>query len=141
MSLTHLLPRLLRYAELRASGLSRRQIERLLTTGALTRVRKGTYVSADADERSIEAARLGGRLDCVSLLSALGVFVLASAGIMEVFGHGQDIADALGVRREPTGRLLHLVFFAFLTRDCCCGRPEICAPILESLSFDLQPGA
>jgi len=30
---------------------------------------------------------------------------------------------------------------AFLTRDCCCGRPEICAPILESLSADLQPGA
>jgi DNA-binding transcriptional ArsR family regulator len=30
---------------------------------------------------------------------------------------------------------------AFLTRDCCCGRPEICAPILETLSADLQPGA
>lgn len=30
---------------------------------------------------------------------------------------------------------------AFLTRDCCCGRPEICAPILDTLSFDLQPGA
>lgn len=30
---------------------------------------------------------------------------------------------------------------AFLTRDCCCGRPEICAPVLESLSSDLQPGA
>jgi ArsR family transcriptional regulator, arsenate/arsenite/antimonite-responsive transcriptional repressor len=30
---------------------------------------------------------------------------------------------------------------AFLTRDCCGGRPEICAPILETLSSDLQPGA
>jgi protein-tyrosine-phosphatase len=30
---------------------------------------------------------------------------------------------------------------AFLTRDCCCGRPEICAPILDTLSSDLQPGA
>ena len=30
---------------------------------------------------------------------------------------------------------------AFLTRDCCCGRPEICAPILESLSHDAKPGA
>ncbi|MFC8371784.1 MULTISPECIES: TIGR03084 family metal-binding protein [unclassified Streptomyces] len=51
------------------------------------------------------------------LVNPLPPAVLASAGIMEVFGHGQDIADALGVRREPTGRLLHLVFFAFLTRD------------------------
>lgn len=30
---------------------------------------------------------------------------------------------------------------AFLTRDCCCGRPEICAPILESLSAEAPPGA
>lgn len=22
----------------------------------------------------------------------------------------------------------------FLTRDCCCGRPEICAPILDALA-------
>ncbi|GAA3500047.1 TIGR03084 family metal-binding protein [Streptomyces prasinosporus] len=51
------------------------------------------------------------------LVNPLPPAVLASAGIMEVFGHGQDIADALGVRREPTGRLRHLVFFAFLTRD------------------------
>ncbi|MHC5705790.1 TIGR03084 family protein [Streptomyces sp. PKU-MA01144] len=51
------------------------------------------------------------------LVNPLPPAVLASAGIMEVFGHGQDIADALGVRREPTERLRHLVFFAFLTRD------------------------
>lgn len=30
---------------------------------------------------------------------------------------------------------------AFLTRDCCCGRPEICAPILESLSAEPLSGA
>ncbi|WP_225800889.1 TIGR03084 family metal-binding protein [Streptomyces sp. NK15101] len=51
------------------------------------------------------------------LVNPLPPAVLASAGIMELFGHGQDIADALGVRREPTERLRHLVFFAFLTRD------------------------
>lgn len=51
------------------------------------------------------------------LVNPLPPAVLASAGIMEIFGHGQDIADALGVRREPTERLRHLVFFAFLTRD------------------------
>lgn len=51
------------------------------------------------------------------LVNPLPPAVLASAGIMEVFGHGQDIADALGVRREPTDRLRHLAFFAWLTRD------------------------
>lgn len=51
------------------------------------------------------------------LVNPLPAAVLASAGIMEIFAHGQDIADALGVRREPTERLRHLVFFAFLTRD------------------------
>ncbi|MFE7134301.1 TIGR03084 family metal-binding protein, partial [Streptomyces sp. NPDC057638] len=51
------------------------------------------------------------------LVNPLPPAVLASAGIMELFGHGQDIADALGVRREPTRRLRHLVFFTFLTRN------------------------
>lgn len=30
---------------------------------------------------------------------------------------------------------------SFLTRDCCCGRPEICEPVLQSLTSDFQPGA
>ncbi|MEV0963592.1 MULTISPECIES: TIGR03084 family metal-binding protein [unclassified Streptomyces] len=51
------------------------------------------------------------------LVNPLPPAVLASAGIMELFGHGQDIADALGVRREPTERLRHLARFAVLTRD------------------------
>lgn len=51
------------------------------------------------------------------LVRPLPPFVLASAGIMELFAHGQDIADALGARREPTDRLRHLVGFAALTRD------------------------
>ncbi|RII06889.1 hypothetical protein DSC45_35075 [Streptomyces sp. YIM 130001] len=51
------------------------------------------------------------------LVNPLPPTILTCAGIMELFGHGQDIADALGVRRTPTDRLRHLVDFAFLTRD------------------------
>ncbi|MFE5245045.1 MULTISPECIES: TIGR03084 family metal-binding protein [unclassified Streptomyces] len=51
------------------------------------------------------------------LVNPLPPAVLACAGIMELFGHGQDIADTLKVRREPTDRLRHLVGFAWLTRD------------------------
>ncbi|GIH67812.1 TIGR03084 family metal-binding protein [Sphaerimonospora thailandensis] len=51
------------------------------------------------------------------LVNPLPPAVLACAGIMELFAHGQDIADALGVRPERTDRLRHLVGFAVLTRD------------------------
>ncbi len=43
--------------------------------------------------------------------------VLASAGMMELFGHGQDIADTLGLRRQRTDRLRYLVSFAVRTWD------------------------
>ena len=43
--------------------------------------------------------------------------VLTSAGLMETFAHGQDIADALGVHREATDRLTPIVAFAVHTRD------------------------
>jgi uncharacterized protein (TIGR03084 family) len=43
--------------------------------------------------------------------------VLAAAGMMELFGHGQDIADALGRTRELTDRVGHLAWFGHRTRD------------------------
>ncbi|MBA0125327.1 TIGR03084 family protein [Haloechinothrix sp. YIM 98757] len=49
------------------------------------------------------------------LVNPLPPAVLACAGMMELFGHGQDIADALGVRRERTDRIGHIVGFAVRT--------------------------
>jgi uncharacterized protein (TIGR03084 family) len=43
--------------------------------------------------------------------------ILAAAGMMELFGHGQDIADALGIERTHTDRLRYLVTFAVRTWD------------------------
>jgi enediyne biosynthesis protein E11 len=51
------------------------------------------------------------------LVRPLPPVILAAAGIMETFAHGQDIADALGLQREPTDRLGHLVGFAVLVWD------------------------
>jgi len=51
------------------------------------------------------------------LVRPLPPAVLASAGMMELFGHGQDVADALGRQRERTDRLRHLVGFAVRTWD------------------------
>lgn len=51
------------------------------------------------------------------LVNPLPPAILACAGIMELFAHGQDIADALEVRPVRTDRIRHLVEFAVLTRD------------------------
>jgi uncharacterized protein (TIGR03084 family) len=51
------------------------------------------------------------------LVRPLPAPVLAAAGMMELFGHGQDIADALRISRQHTDRLQHLVGFAVRTRD------------------------
>ncbi|MGH3663951.1 MAG: TIGR03084 family metal-binding protein [Micromonosporaceae bacterium] len=46
------------------------------------------------------------------LVRPLPPAVLACAGMMELFGHGQDIADALGARLRRTDRIKHLAGFA-----------------------------
>jgi uncharacterized protein (TIGR03084 family) len=51
------------------------------------------------------------------LVNPLPPAILGCAGIMELFAHGQDIADTLGVQIERTDRIGHLVGFAVLTRD------------------------
>ncbi|HEY9472589.1 MAG TPA: TIGR03084 family metal-binding protein [Mycobacteriales bacterium] len=49
------------------------------------------------------------------LVTPLPPAVLAAAGMMELFGHGQDIADALGVPRHHTDRIRHVTAFAVRT--------------------------
>ncbi|MGC5032713.1 TIGR03084 family metal-binding protein [Micromonospora sp. DT229] len=51
------------------------------------------------------------------LVRPLPAAVLAAAGMMELFAHGQDIADGLGVQRTHTDRIGHLVGFAVRTWD------------------------
>lgn len=51
------------------------------------------------------------------LVRPLPAAVLAAAGMMELFGHGQDIADALGAEREHGDGLRPLVDFVARTWD------------------------
>ena len=51
------------------------------------------------------------------LVRPLPAAVLAAAGMMELFAHGQDIADGLGVRREAPAGLRYLVDFVTRTWD------------------------
>jgi len=51
------------------------------------------------------------------LVRPLPPAVLAAAGMMELFGHGQDIADTIGVRPYRTDRIRRLADFAVRTWD------------------------
>ncbi|WP_151774362.1 TIGR03084 family metal-binding protein [Streptomyces abyssomicinicus] len=42
---------------------------------------------------------------------------MATARLMETWAHGQDVADALGAERRPTGRLRHIARLGARTRD------------------------
>ncbi|MGW6931500.1 TIGR03084 family metal-binding protein [Lentzea sp. NPDC054927] len=57
---------------------------------------------------------------------------MATARIMETWAHGQDVADALGVVREPTSRLRHVCHigvrtmgFAFLLNGLAAPEAEV----------------
>ncbi|MEC3958104.1 TIGR03084 family metal-binding protein [Nocardia sp. CDC153] len=42
---------------------------------------------------------------------------MVTARLMETWAHGQDVADALGITREPTARLRHIAHIGVRTRD------------------------
>jgi len=67
--------RIASYADLCAEGISRGGIDRALETGVLVRARRDNYLEGTASDALVSAVRVGGRLDCLSLMRELGVFV------------------------------------------------------------------
>lgn len=47
---------------------------------------------------------------------SMGSKSFLTARLMECWAHGQDVADALGVEREPSDRLAHICRLGFITR-------------------------
>jgi uncharacterized protein (TIGR03084 family) len=70
------------------------------------------------------------------LVNPLPPYVLACAGMMELFGHGQDVADALGVRPVRTDRIGHLAGFAVRVRDFGYEARNL-APPAEEFRYEL----
>ena len=56
---------------------------------------------------------------------------MATARLMETWAHGQDVADALRVHREPTERLRDVAHLGVRTRDFAFSINEIDAPAEE----------
>ncbi len=75
-------------------GLTRHSVARLVADGRLIRLRNGRYVHTGTHADLVSAGRLGGRLDCVSLLTALGVFVRAAHPLHVQFEPGTDAPAA-----------------------------------------------
>ncbi|MEV0152574.1 TIGR03084 family metal-binding protein [Micromonospora sp. NPDC050686] len=62
---------------------------------------------------------------------------LATARLMETWAHGEDVADALGVRRTPTDRLRHVAHLGFRTLGhsfAAHGRAVPAAPVRVELA-------
>lgn len=60
-----------------------------------------------------------------------------TARIMETWAHGQDVADALGVHREPTARLRHVAHIGVGARPfsyLANGREAPCEPVRVELT-------
>ncbi|MHB9860901.1 TIGR03084 family metal-binding protein [Streptomyces sp. YIM S03343] len=56
---------------------------------------------------------------------------MATARLMETWAHGLDVADALGVVREPTERLRHIARLGVRTRDFAFGVRGLPVPDTE----------
>lgn len=129
---------LLSYAEIRAT-VTRRGLDRALATGALVRIRKGAYVRGDCPPALVAAATSGGRLDCISLLHALGVFVMTHGELhIQLDPHATRAAPrAEGVvrhwRSTVGGRFaLAVDLVEALAQACRCQPPRAAIATLDS---------
>lgn len=69
------LDRSVSFQELRGAGVTRAQIRDAVREGWLRHARRDVYLSAGVPESVFRAQRVGGRLDCVSALELMGVYV------------------------------------------------------------------
>jgi uncharacterized protein (TIGR03084 family) len=83
---------------------------RMAPTELLTAWREGRWALIDA-AGSVEP---GARIPWYG--PPMGPASFLTARLMETWAHGQDVAEALGVRREPTSRLAHVAHLGVRTR-------------------------
>jgi very-short-patch-repair endonuclease len=119
-------PQFATYQDLRGDGMSRRAIRAALSGGQLIRVRRNHYIAPDTEKNYERAAELGGRLDCVSLLAALGVFVRESSHL-----HVQMTRGASRTPQPPEDVVRHW-------RETSAEPRELGADIVEALARAVQ---
>jgi uncharacterized protein (TIGR03084 family) len=92
-----------------------------------------------ARARSLDVfARLGARDRVPWFGPAMSGASFVTARLMETWAHGQDVADALGVTREPTARLRHVATIGFRARPYSFAvreLPEPAEPVRAELAM------
>ncbi|MFI8289431.1 TIGR03084 family protein [Streptomyces sp. ms191] len=66
-------------------------------------------------QEALRAAPAGARFPWYG--PPMSAVSMGTARLMETWAHGQDVADALGVVREPTARLRHVAWIGIRARD------------------------
>lgn len=89
-------------------------------------------------EDALAAVPAGQRLPWI--VTPISPATMASVRLMELFGHGQDVADALGVERPGTDRIVHLARFGVRTRDYAFVSRGLTVPAEEFLVRLAAPG-
>ncbi|MGC5169187.1 DUF559 domain-containing protein [Microbacterium sp. DT81.1] len=127
------------YAELRAEGLSRRSIDRALRSGSLLRARRDRYLHGDAPAHVAAAVACGGRLDCLSLLGELGVFVqekpMLHVQLTPGTGHGPGVRHGIVRHWRHTAadaRSTTTDIIEALAQACRCQNPRSAIATLDS---------
>jgi very-short-patch-repair endonuclease len=130
-------------SDLFAEGWTARSITAAVRTGALIRVRNGVYLPSTTDRFSRDAARLGGRVTCVTELSRVGVFVLTNTGThvqlapttsrttareteVQIHRHWNRLA------REPHPRSCSVEWFDALLHAIRCQEPKAAIATIDS---------
>lgn len=104
--------RVLTRAEVLGLGYTAWELRLAVRSGAIIRLRRDRYIAVP-DALSDVAVRVGGRLSCVSLLAALGVFVRDSAGV-----HVRVAPNASRLRVPTVRDAVHLHWGRMVDQSC-----------------------
>ncbi|MFJ5290922.1 TIGR03084 family metal-binding protein [Streptomyces sp. NPDC088348] len=77
-------------------------------------------------QRALRTAPAGARFPWYG--PPMSTASMATGRLMETWAHGQDVADALGVRRAPTARLRHVARIGVRARDFAFGARGFAVP-------------
>lgn len=134
-------PTLYTREDLESAGMTPRRITAAVRAGLLMRLRRNRYARPDLDDTLAEAARIGGRVTCLSLLQLLGVFVLTSPALhLQVSRNGSRLGPAtrgaarLHWAKERQHEHLHVTSLSVAIRHSVrCQPPRAAVATLDSL--------
>jgi DNA-binding transcriptional ArsR family regulator len=78
------------------------------------------------------AGDIARRLDTAANTMSAQLLVLSNAGLIQARRDGRSIIYAVDFDRMSA-------LLVFLTKDCCGGRPEVCAPLAQTVNSCCTP--